>query len=104
MRKTTIALALTAILTPLAARATTPETDEGQAAKWTRLAEQIRTGPCPTEIEVLPYQWIEPTTGMEYTMLRLHCPGRDELEGETPATPGAGDGDERIPASVRSSS
>ena len=35
--------------------------------------------PCPTEIEVQPYIWIEPTTGVEYRVLHLHCPGEDEM-------------------------
>jgi hypothetical protein len=102
MRKTTIVLALTAALIPLAGYPSPPRDDESQEAKWARLAAQTKPGPCPTEIEVLPYQWIEPTTGMEYTMLRLHCPGRDELDGESPSTSGNGHVDEDVPAPVRS--
>ncbi len=88
MRKTTIALALCVLLTPFGTYADTAEDNESQEAKWARLAAQTKPGPCPTEVEVLPYQWIEPTTGMEYTALRLHCPGRDDLDGDSSSSPG----------------
>jgi hypothetical protein len=104
MRKTTIALTLVAILAPLAGYANTTEEEESQEAKWARIAAQAKPGPCPTEVEVLPYQWIEPTTGMEYTMLRLHCPGRDDLEGDSPSSSSAGDDDTPSPASVSTAS
>ena len=102
MRNKITALALAASLAPLAGFANPAEDDESQEAKWARLASHAKPGPCPTEIEILPYQWIEPATGIEYTMLRLHCPGRDELEGDTSSDRGALDADDRIPASVRS--
>lgn len=82
MRKRTIALAMAAILVPLAVQANPTTPDMEQAAKWARLAAEPKPGPCPTEVEVLPYIWIEPATGMEYTALRLHCPGRDDLDDE----------------------
>lgn len=104
MRKTTITLALAAMLGPLTTHSAPPEQDETQEAKWARLATQTKPRPCPTEIEILPYQWIEPTTGMEYTMLRLHCPGRDDLDGQSPSTSGDGHTDEDASASARTAS
>jgi len=104
MRKTTIALALAACLGPLTTQGAPPEDNESQEAKWARLATQTKPGPCPTDIEILPYQWIEPTTGMEYTMLRLHCPGRDDLDGQSPSTSGDSHTDEDAPASTRTAS
>ena len=82
MNKMIVALAFCATLAPLAVHASAPEPGESQEAKWARLAQQTKPGPCPTEVEVLPYVWIEPSTGMEYTALRLHCPGRDDLNDE----------------------
>lgn len=102
MRKTTIALALAAILIPLTGQAVPPQNDESQEAKWSRLATQTKPGPCPSEIEILSYQWIEPTTGMEYTMLRLHCPGRDELDGQPPPTSATGPMDDDVLTPARS--
>jgi hypothetical protein len=88
MRKITVALTLIAILVPLGAYANTPEQNDSQEAKWSRLAEQAKPGPCPVEVEVLPYIWIEPSTGIESSALRLHCPGRDDLDEEAPSTSG----------------
>ena len=79
MRKSITALILAAMLAPFAAGAETPETAEANDFKR---ASDAKPGPCPTQIEVLPYQWIEPTTGNEYTVLRLHCPGRDDLSSD----------------------
>jgi hypothetical protein len=80
MRKITVALALIATLVPLGTYANKPDQNDSQEAKWSRLAEQAKPGPCPVEVEVLPYIWIEPSTGIEYSALRLHCPGRDDLD------------------------
>ena len=82
MKMMIVALAFCATLAPLAVHANAPEPGESQEAKWARLAQQAKPGPCPTEVEVLPYVWIEPSTGIEYTALRLHCPGRDDLNDE----------------------
>jgi hypothetical protein len=103
MRKTTVMLMLIATLVPPGTYANTPEPDDSQETKWSRLAEQAKPGPCPVEVEVLPYIWIEPTTGMEYSALRLHCPGRDDLDEETPSASGAGL-DPGVSAAVRSAS
>jgi hypothetical protein len=103
MRKITVALALIATLVPLGTYANTPEQNDSQEAKWSRLAEQAKPGPCPVEVEVLPYIWIEPSTGIEYSALRLHCPGRDDLDEEAPSTSGL-KLDRGVSASVTSAS
>ena len=99
MRKIAIALTLVATLVPLGTYANTPEANESQEAKWSRLAEQAKPGPCPVEVEVLPYIWIEPSTGIEYSALRLHCPGRDDLDEEAPSSSGLNP-DQRVSAAV----
>ena len=86
-------------MAPLAAGAETPASSQADDLK--RLGE-ARPGPCPTRIEVLPYQWIEPTTGREYTVLRLHCPGRDDLSADPWS--GSGYDDKGIGSAVRGAS
>ncbi len=103
MKKIAIVLTLVTTLVPLGTQANTPEANESQEAKWSRLAEQAKPGPCPVEVEVLPYIWIEPSTGIEYSALRLHCPGRDDLDEEAPATSGLNP-EQRISQAVTSTS
>jgi hypothetical protein len=55
MRKSITALALAAMLAPFAAGAETPGTQDANDLKQ---ASEAKPGPCPTEIEVLPYIWI----------------------------------------------
>jgi hypothetical protein len=72
MRKSITALALAAMLAPFAAGAETPGTQDANDLKQ---ASEAKPGPCPTEIEVLPYIWIGCTVpgGMTCRMIR----GRD---------------------------
>ena len=102
MRKSMLAFALATVLAPMAVGADATDDEDSQAAKWARLAKQTKPEPCPTEIEVLPYIWIEPSTGAEYTALRLHCPGRDDSDDDPVSGPGLPD--ERVPGTVRSAS
>jgi hypothetical protein len=99
MRKSITSLALAAMLAPFAAGAETPGTQDANDLKQ---ASEAKPGPCPTEIEVLPYIWIEPTTGNEYTVLRLHCPGRDDLSDDPWS--GSRDEDRGIASAVRGAS
>ena len=101
MRKSITALAIAAMLAPIAAGAEKPDTAETNDFKQ---ASESKPGPCPTEIEVLPYQWIEPTTGNEYTVLRLHCPGRDDLPSDPWESSGADEQEAGISNVVRGAS
>jgi len=105
MKELILPLALAALLPP-AANANAPDDDESQEAKWAKLAESTKSKPepCPTEVEIQPYVWIEPSTGNEYSVLRLHCPGRDNLDEDAVPVPSQGAPDERVPEFVRGAS
>lgn len=103
MRMSICVLALTALL-PLAAGANAPEKEESQEAKWAKLAESAKSEPCLTQVEIQPYVWIDPSTGNEYSALRFHCPGRDDLDNNATPTPSQGAPDERVSAALRGAS
>lgn len=75
MRNRNVAVLMTMLLLPLTAALGHAPADEAEQLK---VAQTDETEPCPTKIEVQPYIWIEPTTGVEYRVLHLHCPGEEE--------------------------
>jgi len=99
------AVMLGVLLLPFAAGA-----DHGTPATDTRAGEaspptlEAKREPCPTKVEVQPYIWIEPSTGNEYTVLRLHCPGRDDMDDDALSVPSRGAPDRDIPAAIRGAS
>jgi len=77
MRRVRNVVLLAAVLAlPLTGAYGHPPADEAEEIQVAHVEESIQ--PCPTEIEVQPYIWIEPETGFEYRVLHLHCPGEDD--------------------------
>lgn len=105
MLNTKPAVLLGVLLLPFAAGADhgTPATDT-RAVDASPSALEAKREPCPTKVEVRPYIWIEPTTGNEYTVLRLHCPGRDDMDGDALSVPNHGMPDRNVPAAIRGAS
>jgi hypothetical protein len=76
MKTRNVALVVAMLAMPLTdvfGQSPAEDAEELQVAQVEKASE-----PCPTEIEVQPYIWIEPETGYEYRVLHLHCPGEDD--------------------------
>jgi hypothetical protein len=104
MSKTKHAIMLGVLLLPFAAGAEngTPATHSNKDADPAAL--EAKREPCPTKVEIQPYIWIEPTTGNEYTVLRLHCPGRDDMDDDALSIPSRSLPDQTVPAAIRGAS
>jgi len=85
MRTRIVALLLAILAMPLTAAFGHPPTDEAPELKVAQIDEEK---PCPTGIEIQPYISIEPTTGVEYRVLHLHCPGEEDSQTKGRAQPG----------------
>ena len=77
MRKVrNVALLAAMLALPMTSAYGHPSADEAEEIQVAQVEETKQ--PCPTQIEVQPYIWIEPETGFEYRVLHLHCPGEDD--------------------------